>query len=141
MTLPCRPGTEEATCTLLRALAAMPGLTRLSLSLCVSPPPPPGLVVRCCHGCGGAQAGSGPHLTQLDLWQVSFPDKGDDGRALKVHCTPHLRPPDRLPRLTFLPSASPSPHVCGAQPERTFTFSSKVLPNTRLNHASSGQIP
>ncbi len=78
----------------------MPALTRLSLSLCVAPPPPPGMTVRCCAIGGGLEGFRGPLLTALDLWQVSFPDKGDDGRALKVRAavemphalTEHLRP-------------------------------------------------
>ncbi len=82
-----------ATSTLLRAIAAMPALTRLSLSLCVAPPPPPGMTVRCCAIGGGLEGFRGPLLTALDLWQVSFPDKGDDGRALKVRVSVTLLPP------------------------------------------------
>ena len=82
----CRLSDDQAaTSTLLRAVATMHQLTRLSLSLCVAPPPPPGLVMGClCGGSPGGGGGRGPQLSTLDLWQVSFPDKGDDGRALKV---------------------------------------------------------
>ena len=73
--------------TLLHALSEMPQLRRLSLSLCVALPPSPCSEV----ASGGSKAAAVPQLDVLDLWQVSFPDKGDDGRTLKVRILPHGR--------------------------------------------------
>jgi hypothetical protein len=84
--LPSRRLGEQAgtSQTLLHALSTMLQLRRLSLSLCVALPPPPGARVASC----GGKAAAGPQLEALDLWQVSFPDKGDDGRTLKVRPLP-----------------------------------------------------
>ncbi len=57
---------DEATHALLCALALMPRLTRLSLGLWIAAPPPAGLVMQCLSG-----ATAGPHLTALELSQIS----------------------------------------------------------------------